>query len=97
ELRKIKEPGRDGLGLKQIKGLLECYNFKVKNFKVKDNKAFDMLNFPLIAFWKGCHYVVLESYNDKNVVIMDPSVGRIKISTLEFNANFDRYVILCTP
>lgn len=97
ELRKIKEPGRDGLGLKQIKSLLEYYNFEVKNFKIKDNKAFDMLNFPLIAYWKGYHYVVLESYNVNNVVIMDPSVGRIKISTAEFHENFDRYVILCTP
>ncbi|SCT08933.1 peptidase domain-containing ABC transporter [Staphylococcus caeli] len=97
ELRKIKEPGRDGLGSKQIKDLLEYYNFEVKNFKIKDNKAFDILRFPLIAFWKGYHYVVLESYNDKNVVIMDPAVGRIKISTSEFNDNFDRYVILCIP
>lgn len=97
ELRKIKEPGRDGLGSKQIKDLLEYYNFEVKNFKIKDIKAFDILRFPLIAFWKGYHYVVLESYNDKNVVIMDPAVGRIKISTSEFNDNFDRYVILCIP
>ena len=93
ELRQVREPGRDGLGLQQIKDLLLHYKIDAKTYRIKDVKALEVINFPVIAYWKGSHYICIESYSNRAVVIMDPSVGRMKISREEFLTNFSGYIV----
>ena len=93
ELRQVKEPGRDGLGLQKLKDILEHFNLEAKTYKIKDIKAFTVLNFPVIAYWRNSHYICVESYSEKRVVIMDPSVGRMTLSIEAFQESFSGYVI----
>lgn len=68
-----------------------------KTYQIKDPRALKVINFPIIAFWKGYHFVCVESYNEHEVIIMDPSIGRITISQSEFLENFQEYVIVAEP
>jgi len=97
ELRKVKEPGRDGLGLQQLKELLIYFGMEAKTYRIKDSRALKVMDYPMIAFWKGYHFVCIESYNEHEVVIMDPSIGRMKISQSEFMENFEEYVLVAEP
>src|SRR5690349_13543594 len=57
ELRKVKEPGRDGLGLQQLKELLIYFGMEAKTYRIKDSRALKVMDYPMIAFWKGYHFV----------------------------------------
>ncbi|MCY8913314.1 peptidase domain-containing ABC transporter [Bacillus atrophaeus] len=97
ELRQVKEPGRDGLGFQQLKKLLSHFGMNAKTYRIKDTRALKVINCPIIAFWKGYHFVCVESYNEHEVIIMDPSIGRIKITQSEFLDNFQEYVLTAEP
>ncbi|HDT8194307.1 TPA: peptidase domain-containing ABC transporter, partial [Enterococcus faecalis] len=97
DLRQIKEPGRDGLGLTQLKELLMHMGMDVQTYKIKDLRAFEVVDFPIIAFWKGYHFVCIELFSEKYVIIMDPSIGRIKISINEFQKDFSQYILVAKP
>lgn len=97
ELRQVKEPGRDGLGLQQLKQLLTYFGMNAKTYRIKDIRALKIIEFPIIAYWKGYHFVCVESYSEHEVTIMDPSIGRIKISQSEFLENFHEYVLVAEP
>lgn len=97
DLRQVKEPGRDGLGIQQLKELFSHFGMDAKTFRIKDTRAFTVMEFPLIAFWKGYHFVCVESYSEQEVIIMDPSIGRIAISQSEFLEDFEEYVLFAKP
>jgi ABC-type bacteriocin/lantibiotic exporter with double-glycine peptidase domain len=97
ELRQVKEPGRDGLGLQQLKELLSYFGMNAKTYRIKDMKAFKVIDLPVIAFWKGYHFVCVEAFNEHEVIIMDPSIGRIKMSHSEFAEGFETYVLVAKP
>lgn len=92
-LRKIKEPGRDGLNLRDLKELLGNFGVESRIFKVKKMEAFMLMDYPVIAFWKGYHFVCIESFSRKKIIIMDPSIGRISISPNEFKQNFSGLIL----
>lgn len=97
ELRQVKEPGRDGLGLQQLKELLSHFGMSAKTYRIKDMRALTVIDLPIIVFWKGSHFVCVESYNEHEVIIMDPSIGRITISQSEFLDHFEGYVLVGKP
>ena len=97
ELRQITEPGRDGLGSGDIRMLLMHYGIESKTYKVNNKKAFSVIDYPVIAFWKNAHFVCIESFEKNNVIIMDPSIGRMSIGIDEFENNFSNIIISAIP
>lgn len=97
ELRQIREPGRDGLGIQQIRELFSFFKMDTKVYRVKELMALAVIDYPIIAYWKGCHYICVESYNEEKAVIMDPSIGRIVLSREEFARDFSGYIITAHP
>ncbi|WP_332058310.1 cysteine peptidase family C39 domain-containing protein, partial [Streptococcus canis] len=79
ELRQIEEPGRDGLSTKHLKKLLQKFNLTSNTDKINNPNAFKVIDFPVIAFWKGYHFVCIEKIENNHAFIMDPSIGRVKI------------------
>lgn len=94
ELRKKEEPGRDGLNFKQIKDLLAEFNIESNIYKVRNINALGIIDYPIIAFWKEHHFICVERVLKNDVIIMDPSVGRIKISLREFLENFSNFILV---
>lgn len=97
ELRQIEEPGRDGLSTKQIKKLFNKFNLISNTYKIKNPNAFKILTFPVIAFWKGNHFICIEKIENNCAIIMDPSIGRVKIDLEEFFENFSGIIITSYP
>ncbi|RAX22586.1 peptidase domain-containing ABC transporter [Actinomyces sp. Z3] len=96
-LRQRKEPGRDGLGLQQMMQLLRGFGMEADTLRVNDVRGLDIIDCPFIAFWKGGHYVAVESIGPKTATVMDPAIGRIKMTRAELIAGFDRYVLVASP
>lgn len=97
ELRLVAEPGRDGLSSEKIKELLAYYGLKSNTYRAKKAKVLSLIDGPVIAFWKGFHYVCIESVDDRQAVIMDPSVGRMIIDIEELEKNFSDIFIFAIP
>ena len=96
ELRQINEPGRDGLSLKQLSGILGNFGIDAKIYKIHNIDVLNNLRYPLIAFWKNSHFICIESFslNSNKVVIMDPSIGRLIITLEDFKNNFSNFILL---
>lgn len=97
ELRQIEEPGRDGLSTKQLKKLLQKFNLTSNAYKINNPNAFKVIDFPVIAFWKGYHFVCIEKIENNHAFIMDPSIGRVKIDLKDFFENFSEIIIASYP
>ena len=97
ELRQIEEPGRDGLSSDQLKKLLKGFNLISKTYKINDLRAFEMIDYPVIAFWKEYHFICIENIENDCAIIMDPSIGRVKIDINEFIENFSGIIIASYP
>lgn len=94
ELRSIKEPGRDGLNMRDLRDVLETFGVSSKIYKVNDSRVFKNFNFPIIVFWKKMHFICVEKITRNSVIIMDPSIGRINITFSEFLKDFSGYILL---
>lgn len=95
-LREYIDVGRDGLSLKQIMNLLNKLEFNSKAYKCNIN-GLKKVNLPAIIHWENRHFVVLESINDKYSIIVDPNIGRQKITIAELEEKFTNYVLVATP
>ena len=57
----------------------------------------DKLRKPAILHWDLNHFVVLESAGPRDVVILDPAVGRRKMSLAKFGRHFTGVALELTP
>lgn len=96
-LSKIAEVGRDGIGLNHIQKVLMEFDYEVKIYEATSSMLHKINQQPLIIFWNNCHFVVLEKIKDNHFFIVDPNIGRIKISYEEFTNSFSNIVLWCTP
>jgi ABC-type bacteriocin/lantibiotic exporter with double-glycine peptidase domain len=49
---------------------------------------------PAIAFIHKNHFVVVESVSDAGVVVLDPSIGRVRFTRWLFSLNWDGEIVL---
>ncbi len=92
ELREKCEVSRDGSSAASIaraarKFDLECNGLSLRVDQLKK------LELPLILFWQFSHFVVLEGFDDQYYFINDPSSGRRKVSSEEFNKAYSGIVL----
>nr|CUH82813.1 LmgT-protease and ABC transporter; cleavage of the leader peptide and export of mature lacticin LMG [Lactococcus lactis subsp. lactis] len=90
----------DGLSVSYLKNLNVKNNISMKAFKISDKSAinlFDNFRFPVIVQWKKKHFVVVQKISKKKVTIIDPEIGRIKLTLEQFLNNFSNYVISLSP
>jgi ABC-type bacteriocin/lantibiotic exporter with double-glycine peptidase domain len=97
ELREVLEPGRDGLGMRQIKALLASQGMDGALLRVRHPDGLRSLPTPFIAHWKGYHFVVVESVGPRGATIMDPMVGRVRVDADELAAAFTHLVLVASP
>ncbi|PFJ06661.1 ABC transporter [Bacillus cereus] len=95
-LRNLMEVGRDGLRLDQIKYLLEKVGFDSKAFKTPVQGLLE-IGKPCILYWENNHFVVLEKTNKKYCYIVDPAVGRKKMTHTEVMEKFSGIVLIPQP
>ena len=96
ELREYLEVGRDGSTFLELNGLLKKYNLSTKAYKISADKI-SALDGPSIILWGNNHFVILEKIKSNFAYIIDPAIGRRKISMEEFAESYSGYALVAKP
>ena len=96
ELRGLLEGGRDGVTAQAIAKQARDHGLIVRAFSVEPE---DLRHLPLpaILFWEFNHFVVLERWAPDRVDIVDPALGRRRLTAEELDAAFTGVVMTFTP
>src|SRR5689334_13105229 len=96
EIRNLFPVGRDGVDLKRIAAIAAHFGLAMQVFRTMGT---DMrsLQLPVMIHWRFSHWVVLESFGPRGTTILDPGIGRQKLSSQEFSNAFTGIVISFRP
>jgi len=87
---------RDGSSAKNLVLAGKRFGMEVHAYK-KDVVGLKELPMPCIIHWNNVHFVVLEGFKGKYVVINDPEMGRRRLTEEEFSKCFSGVVITFKP
>ncbi|WP_030998980.1 peptidase domain-containing ABC transporter [Streptomyces sp. NRRL F-5630] len=96
-VRQSLEAGRDGLGAKQLSDFLRSRGMRTKAFRVRDVAGLTRFTTPVILYWEDYHFVVLEKFDGRMATVMDPAIGRRRLTRDELAAGFSDIVISAEP
>lgn len=88
--------GRDGLRLSDLQTYLNNRNFDTHIYRVTSNQI-SSLPLPAVAYWDKKHFVIVESINTKQAIIIDPAYGRLRLSIEEFNESYSGIMMTAEP
>ncbi|MER5547007.1 peptidase domain-containing ABC transporter [Streptomyces sp. NPDC001118] len=97
EVREVLEAGRDGLAAKQLADFLRSRGMETKAFRAKSVDALQHFTRPVILYWEEYHFVVLERFDGRHATIMDPAVGRRRLTREQLQNSFSEVVIAPEP
>lgn len=98
ELRKYFDCSVNGISLYDLKLTAKKFNLNVNIKKVDSSLLFKLKKIkPMIISWNNSHYVILEKILKDSCIIIDPDVGKRKISYDEFKNSFSGYILLVEP
>jgi ATP-binding cassette subfamily B protein len=92
QLREQCEPGRDGISAGALVRTARGMGVQAAGYPATP-AALASLPLPVIAHWKGNHFVVVERVSARRVDIVDPAVGRRRLRPAEFQAGLGRALI----
>jgi ABC-type bacteriocin/lantibiotic exporter with double-glycine peptidase domain len=96
EIREQCGLGRDGLSALHIVKAARKYGMRVRAVSLKEND-FRFVSLPAIIHWEFNHFMVVERWSTKFVEVVDPALGRRKISAEEFDDGFTGVVLMLEP
>ncbi len=96
EIREQCGVGRDGLTALSIVKAARTYGMRVRALSLQDND-FRYVPLPAIVHWEFNHFVVVERWSPKQVEIVDPALGRRKLTAAAFDESFTGVVITMEP
>ena len=96
ECREICGVGRDGVSAQTIARAARSYGLRVAAFSLEP-ADFEHLRLPAIAHWEFNHFVVVERWSPKQVQMVDPAIGRRRLTTAEFEAGLTGVVLALEP
>ncbi len=77
--------GRDGVSARNIARAARSFGLRVKAYSLEP-ADFKYLPLPAILHWRFEHFVVVERWSPATVDIVDPAIGRRRVSAEEFDA-----------
>ncbi|MXW03651.1 MAG: NHLP family bacteriocin export ABC transporter peptidase/permease/ATPase subunit [Gemmatimonadetes bacterium] len=87
ELREKCEVSRDGSSAASILRASRHYGLECNGLSVRAEQL-KMLEFPLVLFWQFSHFLVLEGIDSRYYYLNDPSTGRRRVSSEEFEKGY---------
>ncbi|MCW1970823.1 MAG: peptidase domain-containing ABC transporter [Anaerolineae bacterium] len=97
ECRNVMGIGRDGVSARQIVETARTFGLTPTAMGIQDLSAFAEIPLPAILHWEGKHFVVLERWSANVAYIVDPGMGRMKLSHAEFGKLFSGVAISFAP
>lgn len=96
ELRAQSGLGRDGLTALSIVKIARNYNLRVRAISLQHND-FRSVSLPAIVHWEFNHFIVVERWSSKGVLVVDPATGRRRLTPQQFDEGFTGVVITFEP
>jgi ATP-binding cassette subfamily B protein len=96
EVQELCGAGRDGLSARVIVKTARQYGLRVRAVSVKA-EDFRYVNLPAIVHWEFNHFVIVERWTAKYVELVDPAIGRRRVTHEEFSDAFTGVVIMLEP
>lgn len=96
ELRSRFGGGRDGSSALGIVKAARTFGMRVRAISLQRSE-FSHVMLPAIVHWEFSHFLVVERWTPKYVVVVDPAGGRKKLTSEEFDNGFTGIVITMEP
>lgn len=96
EIRDRNGIGRDGLSALAIVKAARSYGLRVRAVSLP-NTDFRYVTLPAIVHWEFNHFIVVEHWSSNGVDVVDPAIGRRRLTAEEFDAGFTGVVIMLEP
>ncbi len=96
EVRDRCHVGRDGLSALDIVKAARTYNLRVRAVTVRED-TLKKVTLPAIIHWEFNHFMIVESYTTKWVDVVDPALGRRRLSHEEFLNGFTGIAVMLEP
>jgi HlyB family type I secretion system ABC transporter len=96
EIRERCGVGRDGLSARSIVRAARDYGMRVRAVSLQEND-FRFVSLPAIVHWEFNHFLVVERWSPKCVDVVDPALGRRRMTAEEFDLGFTGVVIILEP
>jgi len=96
EVREAVGVDRDGANARRIANAARHFGLEVEGLKCEVD-GFGDVKLPAILFWGLNHFVVLEGWNAREFLLMDPATGRRAVSPQEFDEEFSGVVLNMQP
>jgi ATP-binding cassette, subfamily B, bacterial len=97
ECRDLTGIGRDGVTAETLARTARNYGLRVKAYSIEELADFQYVQLPAIAHWNFEHFVVVEHWSPKQIEIIDPGSGRLRLTSQEFAAGFTGVVLTFEP
>lgn len=88
--------GRDGLTALEIVKAARRYNMRVRAVSLK-LEDFRFVTLPAIVHWEFNHFLIVERWSSTHVDVLDPAVGRRRLTAEEFDEGFTGVAIMLEP
>ncbi len=88
--------GRDGLSARDIAQAARNYGLRVRAISLQDDDL-RFVALPAIIHWEFNHFIVVEHWSSRWIDVVDPAVGRRRLTAEEFGAGFTGVVIMLEP
>lgn len=90
--------GRDGLSALDIVKAARNYGMRVRAVSLRGQiEEFRFVSLPAIVHWEFNHFMVVERWSANHVDVLDPALGRKRLSREEFELGFTGVVIMMEP
>ncbi len=88
--------GRDGLSALSIVKAARMYGLRVRAIALQEND-FRGVTLPAIVHWEFDHFIIVERWSPTYVEVVDPDLGRRRLTAEEFDEGFTGIVLMLEP
>ncbi|HEY7124511.1 MAG TPA: peptidase domain-containing ABC transporter [Ktedonobacterales bacterium] len=96
EVRERCQVGRDGLSALDIVKAARTYHLRVRAISLQEDDL-GLVTLPAIVHWEFNHFVIVERASHSWVEVVDPGLGRRRLTKEEFFKGFTGIVIMLEP
>jgi ABC-type bacteriocin/lantibiotic exporter with double-glycine peptidase domain len=96
ELRTQSGVGRDGLSALDLVQTARHFGMQVRAVSLRQSDL-RFVSLPAIVHWKFDHFLVVERWSGEHVDVVDPAIGRSRLTREEFDEGFTGVILMLGP
>ncbi|GCF06904.1 peptidase domain-containing ABC transporter [Dictyobacter arantiisoli] len=96
EMREFCGVGRDGLNALELVKAARAFHLVARSISLAENDL-SRVTLPAIVHWEFNHFLIVEKWTPQIVQLLDPAIGRRRVTAEEFDRSFTGIVIMLEP